>query len=728
MRGANIALSCLCAVLLTAQATKDLELVLVTIATEKNDGYHRFMRSAKLYGYSVEVFGLDQQWKGGNMEEGAGGGHKLNILKEALKKYADQTDTLLMFTDCYDVILTAPPSEVVAKFLASKTQMLFSAEDYCWPDRSLSTQYPRVEKGYQFLCSGGYIGYAPAVYELVAMGKIGDTDDDQLYFTKIYLKHMEDKQIKLDHTTEIFQNLNGNSEDLEIAQTANGSAMRIHNKKFETHPVVIHGNGPSKDYLSHLGNYIAQSYSFEEGCLACKEDTFTLQEGKEDEWPVLLVGIFISGPTPFIKAFFELILQQQYPKNKMHIFLHNTEPHHKSLVTSWVNKNKEEYKSIEFHDSSEFLKTEEARNQALRQCDKVGCDQYVSIDACVTLSNRQSFKLLIEQNRTMLTPMLSKAGKLWSNFWGAVGTDGYYKRSPDYIDIVKNRKKGVWNSPYVINLFMMRASVLDKLPVNPYPTDGIDTDIIFSQALRKKGIFMYVTNLDHFGHLKEMETYTTNYKHNDMYQMFDNRLDWEDEYLHPDFLHYLDPTSKQEMPCPDVYWFPFLSENFTTALIEECEYFGKWSGGGHDDKRLAGGYENVPTVDIHMNQIGFEKHWLQMLKDYISPMVTRTFPGYQSYGHSIMNFVVKYTLSGQYFLRPHHDASTFTLNIALNRGGLDKDYQGGGVRFLRYNCTVLGEQLRAGWSLMHPGRLTHYHEGLHLQGGTRYIMISFVDP
>ena len=24
------------------------------------------------------------------------------------------------------------------------------------------------------------------------------------------------------------------------------------------------------------------------------------------------------------------------------------------------------------------------------------------------------------------------------------------------------------------------------------------------------------------------------------------------------------------------------------------------------DERLAGGYENVPTVDIHMNQIGFE--------------------------------------------------------------------------------------------------------------------------
>lgn len=52
--------------------------------------------------------------------------------------------------------------------------------------------------------------------------------------------------------------------------------------------------------------------------------------------------------------------------------------------------------------------------------------------------------------------------------------------------------------------------------------------------------------------------------------------------------------------------------------------------------------------------------------------------------------------------------------------------QGGGCRFIRYNCSVT--DLRLGWSLIHPGRLTHYHEGLHVTNGTRYIMVSFVDP
>jgi len=36
--------------------------------------------------------------------------------------------------------------------------------------------------------------------------------------------------------------------------------------------------------------------------------------------------------------------------------------------------------------------------------------------------------------------------------------------------------------------------------------------------------------------------------------------------------------------------------------------------------------------------------------------------------------------------------------------------------------------LRLGWSLLHPGKLTHQHEGLTVTSGTRYIMVSFVDP
>lgn len=45
---------------------------------------------------------------------------------------------------------------------------------------------------------------------------------------------------------------------------------------------------------------------------------------------------------------------------------------------------------------------------------------------------------------------------------------------------------------------------------------------------------------------------------------------------------------------------------------------------------MAGGYENVPTVDIHMKQVGYEDQWLQLLRTYVGPMTEYLFPGYHT--------------------------------------------------------------------------------------------------
>lgn len=88
-----------------------------------------------------------------------------------------------------------------------------------------------------------------------------------------------------------------------------------------------------------------------------------------------------------------------------------------------------------------------------------------------------------------------------------------------------------------------------------------------------------------------------------------------------------------------------------------------------------------------------------------------------------LDFIVKYTPTGQSFLRPHFDASTVTINIALNRAGID--FEGGGTHFVRQNCST--PDLPIGEGVLFPGRLTHYHEGLPTTKGTRYIAVSFID-
>ena len=43
---------------------------------------------------------------------------------------------------------------------------------------------------------------------------------------------------------------------------------------------------------------------------------------------------------------------------------------------------------------------------------------------------------------------------------------------------------------------------------------------------------------------------------------------------------------------------------------------------------LEGGYEAVPTRDIHMNQIGFDEEWLYVLDFYVRPLQESVFTGY----------------------------------------------------------------------------------------------------
>jgi len=48
----------------------------------------------------------------------------------------------------------------------------------------------------------------------------------------------------------------------------------------------------------------------------------------------------------------------------------------------------------------------------------------------------------------------------------------------------------------------------------------------------------------------------------------------------------------------------------------------------NQDSRLQGGYENVPTRDIHMTQIDYDGHWLHFLNTYVRPLQEKVFTGY----------------------------------------------------------------------------------------------------
>uniref|UniRef100_A0A671XQ48 Procollagen-lysine,2-oxoglutarate 5-dioxygenase 1 n=1 Tax=Sparus aurata TaxID=8175 RepID=A0A671XQ48_SPAAU len=682
-------------------------LLVLTVATKETDGFRRFLKSAKHFNYTIKVLGQGQKWKGGDYVTAPGGGQKVRLLKTALEEMKKQ-DKIILFIESYDVVFASGPKELLKKFQQTRHKVVFSSESLIWPDRHMEDKHPHVREGNRFLGSGGFIGYLPNIREMVADWKGKDNDSDQLFFTKIYIDPVKRKSINitLDSTCRMFQNLHGALDEV-VLKFENGR-VRARNLLFDTLPVIIHGNGPTK--INYLGNYIPNTWTFENGCTVCHQD---LRPLTESEYPMVLIGIFIQQPTPFVTVFFERLLKLQYPKNRLKLLIFNQEVHHERHVSSFLHDHGNLYQNVKFIRPEEGMDGPASRNLGFDMCRKdKDCEYFFSIDIEVVLKEENTLKILIEQNLPIVAPMITRVGRLWSNFWGALSSDGYYARSEDYVDIVQGRRVGVWNVPYVSSVYLVKGSLLrsELTDSELFNSHILDPDMAYCHSVRNKGIFMYVTNMHTFGRILSTENYQTDHLHNDLWQIFENP-----EWLNCDM-------SSVPQPCPDVYWFPVFSDVACDHLVEEMEHFGQWSGGRNKDSRIQGGYENVPTVDIHMNQINFEKNWHKFLLEYIAPITEKMYPGY--YTKFDLAFIVRYKPDEQPSLRPHHDASTFTINIALNQ--LGPDYQGGGCRFLRYDCSIKAP--RKGWALMHPGRLTHYHEGLPTTAGVRYIAVSFVDP
>lgn len=54
----------------------------------------------------------------------------------------------------------------------------------------------------------------------------------------------------------------------------------IKNTAYATIPLVVHGNGPSKTVLNSLGNYVAKSWSLQDGCYSCNDNHIDLSKKK----------------------------------------------------------------------------------------------------------------------------------------------------------------------------------------------------------------------------------------------------------------------------------------------------------------------------------------------------------------------------------------------------------------------------------------------------------------
>jgi procollagen-lysine,2-oxoglutarate 5-dioxygenase, invertebrate len=413
---------------------------------------------------------------------------------------------------------------------------------------------------------------------------------------------------------------------------------------------------------------LAKAFTNEDGCLICHEDRIKLDDD-DSKWPSVTIGVFIEQPTPFLVEFFTKISNLKYPKSKLSLLIHNTVKQHSKVIETFIGKVKTEYSSIKYIKEELDSPEHEARSEAIEECKKNKCEYYFSIDSTVHLDNDNTLKLLIEQNRPILAPIMVRPGSSWSNVWGAVSMNGFYERSFDYLDMINRDRLNVWNLPFISEVMLINGQLLNKIKIE-YEDTILDPTMKFAKDMREKYVFMYGTNMESFGHLINPETYDPSKIKPELFEIINNLRDWTEKYIHPEYKDYVTGEKKLLEPCPDVFWFPVVNDLFCDDVIEMMEDYGKWSGGNDNvnDERLPGGYENVPTVDIHTKQVSFEKEWLHFLKVFIQPIQRIAFLGYFSdVNIALFYYLIKNRVDSLNKNKVFEFKSTFCyLNLKLN--------------------------------------------------------------
>ena len=176
-------------------------------------------------------------------------------------------------------------------------------------------------------------------------------------------------------------------------------------------------------------------------------------------------------------------------------------------------------------------------------------------------------------------------------------------------------------------------------------------------------------------------------------------LDAADPALTPD-------TEPRELG-QDLLVVPFWTPEFCNAIIRAAEAVGAFEPQPEDP---------VPGHEVSLAVISPKLYAaVEMdLGERLWPILQTVWPYIDYYGLRDA-FVIKYAMGAQEHLRMHHDVAQVSASIKLN-----DDYEGGELHFPRQGDT--NTSLDIGEVVSWPSLVTHPHETLPLQSGTKYAL------
>lgn len=702
------------------------ELHSVTVSAPDAGKARVLVASFEAHRHNFTVLGHGVQWQGTDMA-GPGGGQKINMVREWLASVPD--DEVVLFSDGHDSFVTAGPSEFLRRWRACGCDVLFGAEAANWPGGN--TEQPALATRFRYLNSGGYIGRAGVLKQMFAT-PVEDAHDDQLYCQNLYTSRRWN--VKLDASKTVFGTLSDH--------VRGGARMVSHDdfliEETGTHPLQLHGNGPAKELWTLFAEHRAGLPHFE------VRDRRSLRVPLNSALPcndavhsVMIAASLTTDNVQLARNFLASIDALTFGGRvlqRLVVHAATTLPQHMAELAAayprWtfvVEPNADRVRQVMF-DRWRTSAPRPALPHLLFLEDKTRLQPEALSRLLCSMTRSQGRVLVLspllredELNRQMFA--------LWSNVWTAISdTTGDFLYSTDYADIAEGRDPGVYAVAHTAAAYLVAPALLDHIDATWHPRVFVPQrqslpygDLEFTYHLRQR-----LATLPHVDTHRDLGVVQVGLRDPPtprvtLYDYLTRPEDWKAAYLTAEW--HIDGASglKSREFCPEAFEFLLFSKRFCDELIAIMEKHGGWSGGRREYDERIGGVEPVPTQDIHMHQVGLGEVWSRVVMEIIAPLASRTYNNFKTNKVHIA-FVVRYSEGGQRELEPHHDFSFYTTNIALNQGGVD--YQGGGCEFIRTKCML--QNATTGAMSLHPGSMTHYHRGIGITSGTRYILVSFI--
>ncbi len=171
---------------------------------------------------------------------------KLEWYRDRLEGW-DPSEKVIL-SDAWDVLWQGDARQM--ERLLPPKGILIAGEKNCWPDPEAQKHYPPAPTPWMFVNSGGIVGRAREVFDVLDWGlkRFADRicEDDQRFWTSVFLRQKSAcrnpdlPSVEIDYRCDVFQTMFlAISNELELREG------KLHNLRTGTTPHLLHWNGGS---------------------------------------------------------------------------------------------------------------------------------------------------------------------------------------------------------------------------------------------------------------------------------------------------------------------------------------------------------------------------------------------------------------------------------------------------------------------------------------------------